>query len=177
MNTEFTSIVRAFQKTGEPWAVTGSWAIKLHAEKAGLQPHRPPRDFDFAVAGSNFDTFIRTLQSLGYTFESGPPLITPKRVPDRVTMVKGPFEVDLLKAGGRLAPSLHGRTVYKNIPVASVSNMMQHKKNILETLNNGKARANLNFLNALDTWNNTSKKSRPFGLERVKGPLSRKLFV
>jgi hypothetical protein len=150
MNTEFASIVRAFRKTCEPWAVTGSWAIMLHAEHIGLNPHRPPRDFDFAVR--DFPTFIHVLQGLGYKFESGPPLITPKRMPDKVTMVKGHYEVDLLKAGGRLAPSLSGRVTIKNTPVASVPNMMRQKKNILENINNSKARANLNFLDVIHTW-------------------------
>jgi len=73
-------------------------------------------------------------------------------MPDKVTMVKGHYEVDLLKAGGRLAPSLNGRVIIKNTPVASVPNMMRQKKNILENINNSKARANLNFLDVIHTW-------------------------
>jgi hypothetical protein len=150
MNTEFLSIVKAFKHSGKPWAVTGSWAIKMHAEKANLQPHRLPRDFDFSV--SEFETFISILMGLGYKFENSPPLITPKKMPARVTMKKGHYEVDLLRAGGRLAPSLNKVTMYKNIPLVSISGMMNQKKNILETLNNKKARENLNFLEVLHTW-------------------------
>ena len=171
MNIEFASIVKAFRKTGAPWAVTGSWAIKLHAEKAGLQPHRPPRDFDFAIHGSDFEVFVQALQGLGYLFDSNVPLLRGKRLPDRVTMKKGPFEVDLLKAGGRLAPSLNGRVTYKNVPLVSVSNMMRQKKNLLENIRNTKALANLNFLDVLHTWNIPVKKSPPrFPLmERIRG--------
>ena len=167
MNVEFLTIVKEFRKTGKPWAVTGSWAIRMHAEKAGLQPHRTPRDFDFAV--KDFDTFIGVLRKLGYTFgRNGPPLISPVRMPDRVTMSKGSYEVDLLKAGGRLAPSLNGTVMYKNVPLASVPNMMKQKKNILENLHNNKAQTNLNFLNVLHTWNHPVSRQTFNGLARMR---------
>jgi hypothetical protein len=151
MNTEFASLVRAFRKSGKPWAVTGSWAVKLHAEKAGLQPHRTPRDFDFAV--KDMKTFIGILLEHGYRFgDRGPPLITPNRTPEKVTMHKDHFEVDLLRAGSRLAPSLYGVEMYKGVPLVPVKNMMQLKRNILWTLNNKKARENLNFLNVIQGW-------------------------
>ena len=153
MNTEFASLVRAFHDSGRPWAVTGSWAVRLHAEKAGLQPHRTPRDFDFAVRASGMNSFIKILLQHGYSFgDRGPPLITANRSPEKVTMHKGHFEVDLLRAGSRLAPSVHSVELYKGIPLASVKNMMQLKRNILWTLNNKKARENLNFLNVIQSF-------------------------
>jgi len=152
MNTEFQRLVRAFHRVGKPWVVTGSWAVRLHAERAGLQPHRTPRDFDFAVKGSSMHLFIDALLNLGYRFEHGPPLITRNRAPEKVTMKKDHFEVDLLRAGSRLAPSVYTSIVYRGVPLAAIKNMMQQKRNILWTLNNKKARENLNFLNALNGW-------------------------
>ena len=168
MNTEFNKIIKSFKSGGHPFAVTGSWAAKLHAEKKGQKMHRPPHDFDFAVHGSNFETFISKLHGLGYGFGSNMPLITPKRIPDRVTMKKNKYEVDLLKAGGRLAPRLNRPIKYKNIPLASVSNMMKQKQNILGNLYNNKANKNLKFL--IKLLSPMKKLPSPSPIKRLPSP-------
>jgi hypothetical protein len=165
MDSEFRKIVKAFKATEKPWAVTGSWAIKFHAEKENIAPHRTPRDFDFAVNGSDFETFIHALQMCGYKHGSGVPLITAKKVPSRIAMIKGDYEVDLLKAGGGLAPSLNRLDTYNNIPLVSVSNLVSQKKNIIENLPNTKAQANLNFLQTLAV--SSSPKKSPSVKPRV----------
>ena len=145
MNIEFNEILKVFKKTKVPFAVTGSWAIKLHAEHIGLNPHRMPKDFDFSV--TDFNTFIKALSSLGYKLNS-----FPGQRAKRVTLYKWPYEVDLLKAGSSLAPNLNNSVFYRNTPVASIRSLMRQKKNILETINNSKARRNLNFLIVLENF-------------------------
>ena len=145
MNTEFLQVVRAFRDTGVPFAVTGSWAIKLHAERLGLNPHRPPRDFDFSVR--TFEPFVAALSKLGYRLDG-----FPRAGAKRVTLKKWPYEVDLLRAGGPLAPSLNRVNRYRNIPVATIRNMASQKQNILNTIANTKARRNLNFLVVLENF-------------------------
>jgi len=163
MNKEFLEIVRKFQKTGVPFAITGSWAIKLHAEKIGLNPHRTPQDFDFAV--ENFEPFVNALSDLGYKLDGFPRLgVKPKKM----TMKKWPYEVDLLRAGGPLAPSLDNIVNYGKMPLVSVKSMMNKKRNILNTIKNKKALQNLNFLTVLENFRKPpSPVKRSFGLERI----------
>jgi len=171
MNTEFKSILKAFKNTGLPFAVTGSWAIKLHAEKAGLQPHREPHDFDFIVSDSNYSDFISVLSNLGYNFSEGMPLLGGRKRINRVAMKKGSYEIDLLRAGSSLAPSLNAVIKYKNTPIASINSLISQKKEILNNLENKKARMNYNFLVAMHKSPPPSPK--PFGLVTfIKSPSS-----
>lgn len=149
MNLEFNTIVRTFKHLEVPFLVTGSWAIVLHAERIGLNPHRPPRDFDFAV--TTFEPFINALASLGYKLTEFK-FLGPQT--KKVTMRKGLYHVDLLRAGGPLAPGIRNATTIRRIPVASLNGLMEKKRNILNTIENKKARENLNFLIALKNFKN-----------------------
>jgi len=147
MNTEFQKIIRAFKSLHSPFLVTGSWAIKMHSERIGLNPHRPPRDFDFAV--SDFHPFINALASLGYKLEElrflGPQT-------KKVSMKKGLFHVDLLRAGSSLAPGIRNVVRIGDTPVASLNGLAEKKQNILNTIQNARARRNLNFLIVLKNF-------------------------
>ena len=165
MNTEFNKIIRAFKKTGLPFAVTGSWAIKIHAEKAGLQPHREPHDFDFIVSDTNYPDFISVLSGFGYNFDGDMPLLGGRKKINRVAMKKGSYEIDLLRAGSSLAPSLNAVIKYNNTPVASINSLISQKKEILNNLENKKARINYNFLIAMKKSPPPSPKS--FGLVTI----------
>jgi hypothetical protein len=152
MNIEFNNIVRKFKTINAPFLVTGSWAIMLHAEHIGLNPHRAPRDFDFAV--TTFEPFINALASMGYKLDEFKFLGPQTR---RVTMRKGLYHVDLLRAGGPLAPGIRNVTTIRRIPVASLNGLAEKKKNILNTIENKKARMNLNFLVVLKNFKNNYK--------------------
>jgi hypothetical protein len=142
MNT----IRRKLNPLRKPWAVSGSMAMKMHANRAGIQVHRQPNDIDIVVRPQDFELFVRELGEIGYTIDGPPPIYSRTR---HIKLYKGNNSIDLLKAGSNLAPNIRRNNIQVfngKTPVVKLHHLIHQKKSTLNNFENAKARSNYNFL-------------------------------
>ena len=141
------NIRRKLNPLRKPWAVSGSMAMKMYANRAGIQLHRQPNDIDIVVRPQYFELFVRTLAKIGYSFD-GPPPINYRKT-RHLKLYKGNNSIDLLKAGSNLAPNIRRNNVNVfngKTPVVKLHHLIHQKKRTLNNFENAKARSNYNFL-------------------------------
>lgn len=143
MNT----IRRKLNPLRKPWALSGSMAMKMHANRAGVQLHRKPNDIDIVVRPQDFELFVRTLAKIGYTLD-GPPPINYKKT-RHLKLYKGNNSIDLLQARSNLAPNIRRNNINvfnKKTPLVKLRHLIYQKKSALNNFENAKTRSNYNFL-------------------------------
>jgi hypothetical protein len=140
------SIRRKLNPLRKPWAVSGSMAMKMHANKAGVPVHRKPNDIDIVVRPKDFELFVMQLAGLGYTFKGPPPINYEKT--RHLKLYKGSNSIDLLQAGSNLAPNIrmNNINIFNKTPVVKLRHLIYQKKSTLNNFENAKARSNYNFL-------------------------------
>jgi hypothetical protein len=160
---EFKKVINAIANSKINYAVSGSWAMKLHANKAGVKS-RAPHNINIVVGPGNNRSVASVLASLGYMF-NGPPTYG-KNI---ITLYKNGKEIDILRAGGGLAPTLNNINNINGIPVLTVNQLLRKKNNvmnnynILKSPNKRKVKNNMNILTTIKKKNpTTSKKARFF---------------
>lgn len=143
MNT----IRRKLNPLRKPWALSGSMAMKMHANRAGVQLHRKPNDIDIVVRPQDFELFVRTLTKIGYTLD-GPPPINYRKT-RHLKLYKGNNSIDLLQARSNLAPNIRRNNINvfnKKTPLVKLRHLIYQKKSALNNFDNAKTRSNYNFL-------------------------------
>ena len=143
MNT----IRRKLNPLRKPWALSGSMAMKMHANRAGVQLHRKPNDIDIVVRSQDFELFVRTLAKIGYTLD-GPPPINYRKT-RHLKLYKGNNSIDLLQARSNLAPNIRRNNINvfnKKTPLVKLRHLIYQKKSALNNFDNAKTRSNYNFL-------------------------------
>jgi hypothetical protein len=122
-------------------------AMKIYANRAGMQLHRKPNDIDIVVRPQDFALFVRELAEIGYRL-NGPPPINYSRT-NHLKLYKGNNSIDLLQAGSNLAPNIRKNNIHvfnRKTPVVKLHHLIRQKKNILHNFENAKSRSNYNFL-------------------------------
>jgi hypothetical protein len=133
LEAEFHSIQQKFNNTRKPWAVTGSYAMKLYAQKFGLQV-RKTNDYDFVIRPTDLYIFTSELEKLGYSFRGPPPAQSGFR---RLQLKKGNVEVDLLAEKSILAGSLEKNVeVHGKTPIMKIQSLLNSKRRIMNNNNN-----------------------------------------
>lgn len=123
MSEEFKRIKRKFNTLHKNWAVSGSWAMKLYGNMVGIKT-RNPNDFDFVVQPKDASLFINALDELGYTYKGPPPVQF-----RHLKLKKGKYEIDLLGAGGNLAPYLNKVTMFNSTtPLIPIRALVKQKQ-------------------------------------------------
>jgi hypothetical protein len=146
MSVEFTRIRHQLNNLRKPWALSGSMAIKFHANHLGIPMHRQPNDFDIVIREQDLSLFIDALSRIGYKLKTSPPIHF-----THLKMSHGRFTIDLLAADSRLAPNIQGTNIvlYNKTPVIKINHLIRQKNRILENSRNNVARQNRNFLQRL----------------------------
>jgi len=100
--------------TGIPWALSGSMAMKLYANKYGV-PTRTPQNVNIVVRQNNMAKAWAAL--------------TGQREPIR--MNKNHYKLDnkynLLKANTNLAPSINQYVIINGVPVVTLESLLNYK--------------------------------------------------
>ena len=147
---ELRIIRRTLNALRIPWALSGSMATKLHANSLGISPHRIPNDIDIVVRPQNADLVMMTLAGIGYTSNSPPPVRF-----RHVKLRHGRFSIDVLAAGGNLAPNItkNDVVVINKTPVVKIRHLIARKnssmRNFMTNAERNVAQGNLNFLRRL----------------------------
>lgn len=143
LSSELSRIRRALNSLRIPWAVSGSMAMKLHANQLGLLPHRHPNDIDIVIREKDRPFVVAKLATIGYTSDSPPPVRF-----RHMKLHHGRFSIDLLAEDTNLAPEIKKANivVYGKTPVVKINHLINQKRKILNNLNSSNARQNLNFL-------------------------------
>lgn len=133
-----------------PWALSGSMATKLHANSLGIPPHRVPNDIDIVIRPQNADLVMMSLAGIGYT-SNKPPSVRFRHVKLR----HGRFSIDVLAAGGNLAPNItrNNVVVINKTPVVKIRHLIARKnasmRNFMSNAEKNVAQGNINFLKRL----------------------------
>ena len=125
---ELRLIRRTLNAMHIPWALSGSMATKLHANRLGIPLHRQPNDIDIIIRPVNYNSVVRALSMIGYTTTRAP------NVTFRHTKLDhGRFSIDLLAAGTSLAPNIRSNnvTLINNTPVVKIRHLINKKSAIL----------------------------------------------
>jgi hypothetical protein len=146
LTSELGLIRRKLNGTKKPWAVSGSMAMKLHANRIGVPLHRQPNDIDIVIRAQDYHIFIGALASIGYTTNKPPPIRF-----QHMKLTHGRFSIDLLAADSNLAPNITKTNiiVYDKTPVVKIRHLIRQKNRTLSNNNTSVARQNRNFLKAL----------------------------
>lgn len=149
---ELVIIRRTLNGLHVPWALSGSMATKLHANSLGVPLHRLPNDIDIVIREKNADAVMTALAGIGYTSNRPPPLHF-----QHVKLRHGRFSVDVLSAGGSLAPNITKNNVImiNKTPVVKIRHLIAQKNsiiahNFLSNVNQVIAKGNKNFLTLLN---------------------------
>lgn len=148
--SELALIRRTLNALRKPWALSGSMAMKLHANRLGMVMHRQPNDLDIVIRPQDYDVFMRAFASIGYTTNKSPPIRF-----RHVKLKHGRFSIDLLSSESNLAPNITSSNivVYNKTPVVKIRHLIRQKNITLSNnFNNGGnvARQNRNFLQSLE---------------------------
>lgn len=150
LTDELRIIRRALNGLHIPWALSGSMATKLHANSLGIPPHRIPNDIDIVIRPQNADLVMMTLAGIGYTSNKPPPVRF-----RHVKLHHGRFSIDMLAAGGNLAPNITGNNVVliNKTPVVKIRHLIARKnasmRNFMSNAEKNVAQGNINFLRRL----------------------------
>ena len=122
--TNIQSLKNALHGLINKWALSGSHALKLHANALGLQS-RVPRNIDIVVNRNNARNFLHAFFLSGYT-QTTPVIL---RKVNKVTVKKGNSSIDILFSGA-LGPRLteNSKTVINGIPVLRIKNLLLQKR-------------------------------------------------
>jgi hypothetical protein len=103
-------------------------ATKLHANSLGVPLHRFPNDIDIVIREKNVDTVTMALAGIGYTSKRPPPLRF-----NHVKLHHGKFSIDLLAAGGNLAPTILSKnvTLINKTPVVKIRHLITQKNRVI----------------------------------------------
>ena len=148
LTSELALIRRTLNALRKPWALSGSMAMKLHANKLGMVMHRQPNDLDIVIRPQDYDVFMRAFASIGYTTNKPPPIRF-----RHVKLKHGRFSIDVMSSGSNLAPNLTGPhiVVYNKTPVVKIRYLIRQKNIALKNSNGGNVvRQNRNFLQNLE---------------------------
>lgn len=154
LSSEVRRIRHALNPLRKPWAISGSMAMKIHANRFGMNIYRNPNDIDIVVRAQDFETFVSALVGIGYRMR-GPPPIRYNRA-SHLKLYKGDYSIDVLRSGSNLAPNLSRLNINVfdgKTPVVKVKKLINQKQKILNNIPNATARANMNFLMSLDRIN------------------------
>jgi hypothetical protein len=151
LDDELKLIRRKLNALKIPWAISGSMATKLHANSLGVPLHRLPNDIDIVIRPKDVGTVIMTLAEIGYTSNSPPPIRF-----HHIKLHHGRFSLDLLSAGGNLAPNIRANNivVINKTPIVKIRHLMTQKNRIIanhfvSNINKSSAIGNKNFLEKL----------------------------
>ena len=145
-NTEFKRIIKSLVNSKVPFAVSGSWAMKLHANKAGVNS-RTPHNVNIVLNPGNNQTVAPTvLYPLKYWFKHSPEYgknlvtlyhFTVSGNDENIAVFNKNKHINILKAGGGLAPRLDNSTinVINGIPVLKVKQLIKKKQNVMNNYN------------------------------------------
>jgi len=148
LSLEVKNIRHALNPLGKPWAISGSMAMKIHANRRGINVHRNPNDIDIVVRSKDFGLFVSALGNIGYKIRGPPPL----RYTDHLKLHKGSKSIDLIRSGSELAPNLSAMNINVfngTTPVVKVNKLIKQKKITLKHYPIAIAKRNLNFLMSL----------------------------
>jgi hypothetical protein len=148
LSTEVRKIRHALNLLRKPWAISGSMAMKIHANRRGVLLHRNPNDIDIVVRSKDFGLFVNALGNIGYKIHGPPPL----RYKDHLKLHKGSKSIDLIRSGSELAPNLSETNINVfngTTPVVKVNKLINQKKITLKNHMTATAKLNLNFLRRL----------------------------
>jgi hypothetical protein len=145
LSTEVRNIRHTLNPLHKPWAISGSMAMKIHANSFGVKVYRDPNDIDIIVRSKDFGLFVSALGNIGYKIDGPPPV----RYGNHLKLSKGRHSIDLLRSGSNLAPNLSQMNI--NIfngktPVIKVKKLINQKRKILNNIPNERAKKNINFL-------------------------------
>ena len=112
-----------------PWALSGSMATKLHANRLGIPLHRQPNDIDIVIRPVNYESVVRALSTIGYTTNRAPSL----RFHHTKLYHGNRFSIDLLAADTNLAPNIRSNnvTLINKTPVVKIRHLINKKNSIL----------------------------------------------
>ena len=145
LSAEVRLIRHELNPLGKPWAISGSMAMKIHANRRGISLHRNPNDIDIVVRSKDFGLFVSALGNIGYKIDGPPPL----RYKDHLKLHKGNKSIDLIRSGSELAPNLSAMNINVfngTTPVVKVNKLINQKKMTLKHYPIATAKQNLNFL-------------------------------
>ena len=148
LSTDVKLIRHALNPLMKPWAISGSMAMKIHANRRGINVHRNPNDIDIVVRSKDFGLFVSALGNIGYKIRGPPPL----RYTDHLKLHKGSKSIDLIRSGSELAPNLSAMNINVfngTTPVVKVNKLIKQKKITLKHYPIAIAKRNLNFLMSL----------------------------
>ena len=148
LSTDVKLIRHALNPLMKPWAISGSMAMKIHANRHGAKLHRSPNDIDIVVRSKDFGLFVNALGNIGYKIYGPPPL----KYKDHLKLYKGGKSIDLLRSGSDLAPNLSAMNINVfngTTPVVKVNKLINQKKTTLKHYPIAVAKQNLNFLKNL----------------------------
>ena len=152
LDDELKIIRRTLNSLKLPWALSGSMATKLHANSLGVPLHRFPNDIDIVIRRDDVGIFLMALAGIGYTSNRPPPLRF-----EHVKLQHGKFSIDLLAAGGNLAPTILSKnvTLINKTPVVKIRHLITQKNrvlanNFLSKLTKNNALGNKRFLENLE---------------------------
>lgn len=146
LSSDLSSIQNALNPLKIPWAVSGSMAMKLHANKLGINLYRKPNDIDIVARSKDFPVVVYALGTIGYKIRGPPPV----RAVSHLKLYKGSKSIDILQSGSELAPNLSKTNINlfnKNVPIIKVKNLLAQKKS--NNLPSEITKRNIQFLNSL----------------------------
>lgn len=147
---ELRAISKTLNGLDIPWALSGSMATKLHANSLGIPPHRVPNDIDIVIRPQNASLVMMALSDIGYT-SNKPPSVRFQHM----KLHHGRFSIDVLAAGGNLAPNVNRNNVVfiNRIPVVKIRHLINRKnasmRNFMSEAEKNIAQGNINFLKRL----------------------------
>lgn len=156
LSSEVLYVKDMMKGTGLKWAITGSMASKIHANSLH-HPHRTPGDIDIVVEMKN-PTDMHTLLDALYLSDYKLSKLPPVKVPEHFKAYHGRFELDIVKAGGELAPRLTNNAIQRrgNFPVVTLNHLIR-KATARANSNPNRHPGNLNILRTLKKLENNNK--------------------
>ncbi len=147
---ELRLIRNTLNKKRIPWALSGSMATKLHANKLGIPLHRQPNDIDIVIRRKDYNLVMEALFTIGYTTRRAPSFKF-----HHTKLEHGHFSIDLLAADTNLAPNIRSNniTIINKTPVVKIRHLINKKRSIIagfiSKVEKNIAEGNKQFLNNL----------------------------
>ena len=123
-----------------PWALSGSLAMKLYANKYGVST-REPQNVNIVVNQKNLANAYSVLFNL----------VKPRNIPRNTSRTKSknhynlkPY--DLLKSGTNLAPSIREYVKLNGVPVIKLENLLNQKQKTLRNVPSNKAKGDIKII-------------------------------
>ena len=109
----------ALNRRGIPWALSGSLAMKLYANKYGV-PTRTPQNVNIVVRSSNMAKAYAALTNQR----------TPPRMSENHYKVGNHY--NLLRSNSNLAPSINQYVMINGIPVVTLESLLNYKRRTIK---------------------------------------------